>query len=79
MKPTNFFEKLTMETHVTGMSGRTITHNIDDAFWVYIPDEETAEQLSEWSKENNYPAFIHCEIGQYYWDENDETFYKEVM
>lgn len=74
-----FFEKLTMETYETAMGGRRITNNIDEAIYVYIPDEETAEQLSEWSKVNNYPAFVNCDVGWYYWDEEDETFYKEVM
>ena len=73
-----FFEKLIMETYVSGMSGRKPTNNIDNAIWVHIPDEETAEQLSEWSKVNNYPAFVGCEAGDYYWDDEDETFYKEV-
>lgn len=74
----DLFKKLTMETYASGVSGRIPTDNIDDAFFVYIPDEETAEQLSEWAKENNYPAFVGCEAGWYYWDEEDETFYKEI-
>lgn len=53
------------------------TNNIDDATLVYIPDEETAEQLSEWSKNNNYPAFVNCEVGWYRWCTATKTFYKE--
>ena len=71
------FEKLVMETYATKKYWRTFTDNINDAIWVYIPDEETAEQLSEWAKENYYPAFVNCEPGHYYWDEEDGTFYKE--
>jgi hypothetical protein len=71
------FNKLTMETYETGCRGRKITDNIDDAIWVHIPDEETAEQLSEWSKANNYPAFVNCEVGHYHWDDENEIFYKE--
>ena len=74
----NLFKKLTMETYESQMNGKILTDNIDDAIWVHIPDEETADQLSEWSKENNYPAFVNCEAGDYYWDEEDETFYKEI-
>jgi hypothetical protein len=54
-----------------------LTYNIDNAWYVGIPDEETAEELSEWSKVNNYPAFVNCEVGLYIWDEDNETFYKE--
>ena len=54
-----------------------LTYDIDHAWYVGIPDEETAEDLSEWSKVNNYPAFVNCEVGLYIWDEDDETFYKE--
>ena len=43
----------------------------------YIPDEETADELSEWSKVNNYPAFINCMVGWYVWNDDDGTFYKE--
>ena len=68
----NLFNKLTMTSY------GVITNNIDDATLVHIPDEETAEELSEWAKDNNYPAFVHCEVGWYYWDEEDETFYKEI-
>lgn len=68
----NLFNKLTMKSY-----GK-ITNNIHDATLVYIPDEETAEELSEWAKENDYPAFVYCETGWYYWDEEDETFYKEM-
>lgn len=68
----DFFNKIAMRSY-----GKP-TDNIDEATLVYIPDEETAEQLSEWSRFNNYPAFIHCETGWYYWDEEDETFYKEI-
>lgn len=53
----DFFKKLAMRSY-----GKP-TGNIDEATLVYIPDEETAEQLSEWSRFNNYPAFIHCETG----------------
>lgn len=67
----NLFNKLTMTSY------GEITNNIDDATLVHIPDEETAEELSEWAKNNNYPAFVNCEAGWYYWDEKDETFYKE--
>lgn len=67
----SFFNKLVMR------SFGVITNNIDDATLVYIPDEETADQLSEWSKENNYPGFVNCDVGWYYWDEEDEAFYKE--
>lgn len=74
----NLFQKLKMETYSPGTIGRVPTNNIDDAFFVYIPDEETADQLSNWAKENYYPAFVDCEAGWYYWDEEDETFYKEV-
>jgi hypothetical protein len=52
------------------------TYNIDDAWYVYIPNIETAEELSEWSKTNFYPAFVHCEPGTYVWDNDDGTFYK---
>ena len=72
------FEKLVMETYQTGKFGKKLTDNIHDAIYVYIPDEKTAEQLSEWSKENNYPAFIDCESGHYYWDEDNGTFYKRI-
>ena len=72
------FEKLVMETYQTKKFGKMFTDNIHDAIYVYVPDEEIAEQLSEWAKENDYPAFINCEPGHYYWDEEDETFYKEV-
>ena len=68
----NFFDKLTMRSY-----GKT-TNNIHDATMVYIPDEETADQLHEWSKENDYPCFLYCDAGWYYWDEEDETFYKEI-
>ena len=67
----DFFKKIEMRSF-----GRH-TNNIDDATLVYIPDEETAEQLSDWSKDNNYPAFIDCEVGWYRWDVKNETFYKE--
>lgn len=53
-----------------------ITYDIDWAWYVNIPDEETAKELSEWSKNNNYPCFVDCEPGYYIWDEEDETFYK---
>lgn len=68
----DLFKKLTMRSY-----GKP-TGNIDNATMVHIPDEETAEELSEWSKNNNYPAFVDCEVGWYYWDEEDETFYKEI-
>lgn len=68
----NLFSKLTMSSY------GTLTNNIDDATLVHVPDEETADELSEWAKNNNYPAFINCEVGWYYWDKEDETFYKEV-
>lgn len=68
----NLFKKLIMRSY------GTLTNNIDDATLVYVPDEETADELSEWAKNNNYPAFINCEVGWYYWDEEDETFYKEI-
>ena len=68
----DFFKKLAMRSF-----GHP-TYNIDNATMVYIPDEETAEELSEWARFNNYPAFINCESGWYYWDEEDETFYKEI-
>lgn len=74
----NMLDKLVMETYSIQKYGRKFTKNIDEAIWVYIPDEATAEQLSEWAKENDYPAFVDCEPGHYYWDEEDETFYKEV-
>jgi hypothetical protein len=72
-----FFTKLKMETCDSNGIGKIKTDNIDDAIWVYIPDKETAEQLSEWSKVNNYPAFVGCVPGQYHWDDESETFYKE--
>lgn len=53
-----------------------LTYNIDHAWYVDIPDEETAKELSEWSKNNYYPCFVDCEPGYYVWDEEDETFYK---
>ena len=68
----NLFNKLTMTSY------GVITNNIDDATLVHIPDEATAEELSEWAKNNNYPAFVDCEVGWYYWDEEDGTFYKEI-
>lgn len=74
----DFFKKIVMETYASKTYGRKFTDNIDEAIWVYIPDEETASQLSEWAKENYYTAFVCCEPGHYYWDEEDETFYKEV-
>jgi hypothetical protein len=54
-----------------------LTYDIDHAWYVGIPDEETAEELSEWSKVNNYPAFVNCEVGLYIWDDGEETFYKD--
>lgn len=74
----DFFNKLVMETYQTKKYGRMFTNNIHDAIYVHIPDEYTAHQLSEWAKENDYPAFVDCEVGNYYWDEEDETFYKEI-
>lgn len=68
----NFFDKIPM------MHYGKPTNNIDDATLVHIIDENIAEQLSEWAKENNYPTFVNCEVGWYYWDEEDETFYKEI-
>lgn len=73
-----FFKQIVMETYETKKYGLKTTDNIDDAYFVYIPDEETAQKLSEWAKENYYPAFVNCEPGHYYWDEEDETFYKEI-
>lgn len=64
----NLFNKLIMKSY-----GKP-TNNIDDATLVYIPDENTAEELSEWAKQNYYPAFINCKTGWYYWDEKNETF-----
>ena len=72
-----FFKNILMETYASQKYGRKFTDNIHDAIWVYIPDKETANQLSEWAKENYYSAFVNCEPGHYYWDEEDETFYKE--
>ncbi len=74
----DFFKKIVMETYEIKKYGRKFTDNINDAIWVYVPDEEAAEQLSDWAKENYYPAFMNCEPGHYYWDEEDGTFYKEV-
>lgn len=69
----DFFTKLIMKSY-----GK-ITDNIDNATLVYIPDEETAEKLSEWAKNNYYPAFVDCEVGLYRWDEENETFYKDMQ
>lgn len=68
----SLWRKLNMSTQI----GK-LTYNIDDAWYVGIPDEETAEELSEWSKVNNYPTFINCEVGLYIWDNDEETFYKD--
>lgn len=68
----DFFSKLTMKSY-----GKP-TNNIHDATLVYIPDEDTADELSEWAKRNDYPAFVYCDPGWYYWDEEDETFYREI-
>ena len=53
-----------------------ITYDIDYACYVNIPDEKTAEELSEWSKNNHYPAFVNCTPGYYVWDDDFETFFK---
>lgn len=68
----NVFNKILMQCYGND------TNNIDNATLVHIPDKETAKELSEWAKNNNYPAFVDCEVGWYYWDEEDETFYKEI-
>ena len=65
-----FFDKLSM------LSWGKPTNNIHDATLVTIYDEETAHQLSEWGKVNDYPAFLDCEVGTYYWDDDCGTFYK---
>lgn len=69
----NVFNKILMQCY-----GKD-TNNIDNATLVHIPDKETAEELSEWAKNNNYPAFVDCEVGWYFLDEEDETFYKEIQ
>lgn len=72
----SFFDKLTMETYIVGMRGRRVTDNISEAIWIYVPDDETAEQLSEWSRINGFDSLVNCSVGWYRWDDRDEYFFK---
>ena len=76
LKMDNFFDKLIMETYIVGMRGRRATDNIGEAIWIFVPDDETAEQLSEWSRKNDYPSLVNCSAGWYRWDDRLEYFYK---
>ena len=72
----NFFNKLIMETCIIGKRGRQVTDSIYEATWIFVPDDETAKQLSEWSKENYYPSLVNCSVGWYRWDDRTQMFYK---
>lgn len=73
----DFFNKLSMRTYSTGKCGDIPTKNINEAIRIYVPDEETAERLSNWATSNDFPGLVNCVPGWYRWDDESEEFYCE--